>query len=337
MVDLDDQLVGQRLVPFGHHLQPRHLGDALEVDQRHLREGGELDFTGFQRRCRRRAVGQDAEDDLVQLRLPLAPIGVVARQAIIFAGLVLGELERAGAHQRAVGRIAGNLRPLVEMLRQHARHHRQRIADQLDRRRRRETEDRRVIVGRLHRVEIGEHDASEILQRFPDLHRREGDISRRERLAVMPGDALAQLERDRQAVFGTLPARRQARRQRAVAFKCGFGERLDHLRGDEEDAIGRDDGRVEIARLRIRRDDQPAAPRCIFGMGEARQRRQERALKDKGGRSPLQQRTARNQKAGHGIPRLLDRRFDAGFERAPTRFDNRPAACLPTAPECNFA
>ena len=52
--------------------------------------------------------------------------------------------------------------------------------------------------------------AAEILQRLPDLQRREGDVGRGERLAVMPGDALAQLEGDRQPVGRSFPAMSRA-------------------------------------------------------------------------------------------------------------------------------
>ena len=47
VVDLDDELVGQPLIALGDHLDARHLGDAVEVGQRHGGEGGELDLFGL--------------------------------------------------------------------------------------------------------------------------------------------------------------------------------------------------------------------------------------------------------------------------------------------------
>ena len=78
----------------------------------------------------------------------------------------------------------------------HRGQRRQRVADKLQRRRRGEAEDGGVLVRRVDRLEVLEHDAPEILQRLPDLQRREGDIGRGEGLAVVPGHALAQLEGD---------------------------------------------------------------------------------------------------------------------------------------------
>ena len=56
---------------------PGTLRDALEVGERHGREGGELDFLGLQRAGGRGAVGQHAVDDLVEIRQVLAPVGGV--------------------------------------------------------------------------------------------------------------------------------------------------------------------------------------------------------------------------------------------------------------------
>ena len=58
----------------------------------------------------RGAVGQHAVEDLVELRLAFAPIGSVALQPVIFAGLVLGEFERAGADELVVGGVGRDVR-----------------------------------------------------------------------------------------------------------------------------------------------------------------------------------------------------------------------------------
>ncbi|OWK22094.1 hypothetical protein AJ88_15085 [Mesorhizobium amorphae CCBAU 01583] len=120
MVDLDDELVGQPLIALGDDLEARHLGDAVEVGQRHGGESGELDFFRLERGGRRGAIRQHLVDDLVEPGLVLAPIIGVLRQPVVLAGLVLSELERAGADRRVVGRVLLDLAGLVDVLRHHA-------------------------------------------------------------------------------------------------------------------------------------------------------------------------------------------------------------------------
>ena len=178
---------------------PLDLADAVEIGERHGREGGELDLVGFERAGSRRAIRQHPVDDLVEIRLALAPVVGIALQAVIFTGLVLGELERPGADRRIVGRVGRDVGAFVDVLRDDAGQRRQRVPDQLERRRLGEAEHGRQRVGRFDRLEILEYDAAEILQRLPYLQRREGDVGRGERLAVMPFDAIAQLEGDASA------------------------------------------------------------------------------------------------------------------------------------------
>ena len=272
MVDLDDELIGQPLITLGDHLEARHLGDAVEVGQRHGGEGGELDFFGFQRAGGRGAVRQHLIDDLVEIGLVLAPIVGVLRQPVILAGLVFGEFERTGADGRVVGRVRRDVADLVDVLRHDAAQRRQRVADQLERRRLGEFEHGGEIVRRVDGGQILEHGAAKILQRLPDLQRREGDVGGGEGLAVMPFDAVAQFERHRQAVGGTFPAQRQSWLEPVLAVEGGLGQRFDDLAGDEEDAVGGNDRRVEIARLGIGgkrptgRPSSASAPSPIIGM-----------------------------------------------------------------------
>ena len=60
---------------------PVDLADAVEVGERHGREGGELDLVGFERAGGRGAVRQHPVDDLVEIGLALAPIVGVALAA----------------------------------------------------------------------------------------------------------------------------------------------------------------------------------------------------------------------------------------------------------------
>ena len=83
---------------------------------------------------------------------------------------MLGELERAGADELGVGRVGGDVgAAFVDMLGDDGGDRRQRVADQLERRRLGEFEHRRVLVRRVDRLEIGEDQPAEILQRLPDV------------------------------------------------------------------------------------------------------------------------------------------------------------------------
>ncbi len=242
-------LVGQRLVALGDDLDARHLGDAGEIGERHGRESGELNFLRFQRRTGARAVREDAKNDLVQLRLALAPVVGIFGQAVIFARLVFGEFERTGADRLYIGRIGGDVGAFVEMLRHDAADDRQCVADQLQWGRLRELEDGGRRVRRFDGFEIGEDEAAEILQRLPDAECRIGDVSRGERLAIVPFHAFAQLEGDRLAVGGAFPGGGEARCQPVLAVEGGFGEGFDHLARDKENAVRGDNRGVEVFRL----------------------------------------------------------------------------------------
>ena len=91
VIDLDHELIGQVLIALRIDSNAGDLGNAREVGQRHLAEGGELDFVRLERAGRSGTVGQNAKHDLIELRLALIPIVRVAPQPVIFAGLVFAE------------------------------------------------------------------------------------------------------------------------------------------------------------------------------------------------------------------------------------------------------
>ncbi len=141
-------------------------------------------------------------------------------------------------------------------------------------------------------------------------------------MSVVPGHAFAQLEGHRQPVGRTFPACREPRGEAVLAFEGGFGQRLYHFACDEENAVRRDDCRVEILRLGIGRHDQPAASRRILRDGPYRHGRgcekQRRTLK---------QRAAGERNLGHGQLRK-QRRGGSNGRRSPDRLRmNFPTEC----------
>ncbi len=259
MVDLHHKLIGQRLISFGNDLKPRHFRNTVEIGKRHGGKSCKIDFLGFQRSRRRSAIRQDAIDDLVEIRLTFAPVIGIFLKAIIFARLVPGIFERAGADELFIGRIGHDIRPGKYMFRQHRRQRGQGIADELERRRRGKMEDCRMLVRCFDLFQRLEHDPAKVLQRLPDFHGRKGYIGGSERRSVVPFDTLAQTERRRQPIAGAFPPRGEAGNKTVLALEGRLGQRLDHLACHEEYAVRCDDSRIEIARFRIRRHDQPSA------------------------------------------------------------------------------
>ncbi len=162
---------------------------------------------------------------------------------------MFGIFERAGAYELFIGRVGHDVTTREDMLRQHCRQRRQGIADKLEGRRLGEMENGSEVVWRFNLFQRLEHNTSQVLQRFPDFHGRKCHIRRCERRAVMPFDAFAQVERRRQPVGRTFPARGKPWRETIFTFERRFRQRLDHLACDEENAIGRNDGGVQIARF----------------------------------------------------------------------------------------
>ena len=205
VVHLERDLVGDALVAgidhadIGQGVEPRHLGE------RHGREGRDLDVAGLQGRRLRARIGQHAKDDLVEQRQALGPVVRIALEPVELARPMLGEDEGAGADRCQVQRVLGDVGALVEMPGQDGGQRRQRILDELRRRRHREAEDGRVVVRCVDGLEIGEHHLAQVLQRLPDLHGAERHVGRGEGRAIVEGHALAQLDREAEAVLRRPP------------------------------------------------------------------------------------------------------------------------------------
>src|SRR5689334_5909154 len=88
----------------------------------------------------------------------------------------------------------------------------------------------------------------------------------------MPFDAFAQLEGDRLAVRRAFPGGGEARRKAILAVEGCFRKRLDHLAGDEEDAVRGDDRGVEVLGLGIGCDDQTSTGGRRLSKRESRKR-----------------------------------------------------------------
>ena len=118
-----------------------------------------------------------------------------------------------------VGRVRRRCRvPSIDVLRHDGCDGRQRVADELERRRLGELKTAVCSSGVSTASRFLKTSAAEILQRLPDVQRREGDVGRGEWLAVVPGHAFAQLEGDGQSVGRAFPARREPRRKPVLAF-----------------------------------------------------------------------------------------------------------------------
>ncbi len=123
-----------------------------------------------------------------------------------------------------------------------------------------------MLIRRFDSLQGLEHHAAEILQRFPDLQRRKSNVCGCEGLTVMPFDAITQAEGCGQTVTRTFPTDCKARLQTVFTVEGSFGQRLDYLARHEENAVGSDNGRIEIAWLGICGNDQsPTFLRSVFG------------------------------------------------------------------------
>jgi hypothetical protein len=150
-------------------------------------------------------VGDELEVDLVEIGPVLHPVFVVADEVDVGAALPLLELERAGADRRRVHLVRGVVGALVDVRGDdrgggdlHREHQRAEGLAEHD----------------LHRAVVGGGDALDLVgvDRAParmDLRQehveREDDVLGRERLAVVPGDALLQVEGVGERVVGDLP------------------------------------------------------------------------------------------------------------------------------------
>ena len=217
---IDDD-VGRDVVRLDHANRVRRLRlDVLEQRDRHFGRERHVELAGDEAEDRGRAVRDDGEFDAVEMRQALLEVVRVLRELDRFVGLELDELERAGADRlgahvarRDVAgidrRIAGGEQRQQRRLRPLQIERGLEIAvggDVVD-----------LIVPGLARV------LAELLLRLAHQH-VEGafDVGRGERLAVMPFDALAQLEGQGLVVAAPGPALREIRddRIRRCSARC---------------------------------------------------------------------------------------------------------------------
>ena len=186
------------------HRLRRLVLDVLEQRDRHLGRKRHVELAGNKAENGRRAVGDDGEFDAVEMRQALLPVVRIAGDLDGFVGLELDELERAGA-DRLGAHVAGRDVAGID----------RRIAggEQRQQRRLRPLQVERglevavdsdvddLVVPGLARV------LAEFLLRLAHQH-VEGafDVGRRERLAVVPLDALAKLEAELLLVIAPGPA-----------------------------------------------------------------------------------------------------------------------------------
>ena len=213
MVDLDDELVGQRLVALGDDLdarRPWRCGRGRPAARRRRRRAGSRRPPA--RRPPRRGPAARGRRSRRARAGPCPSSRRCAPAGNIRPALCSANLNGPVPTGALLAGLSAMLPCLVDVLGHDAGQRRQRVADQLERRRLGESEHGGVLVRRVDGFQILEDDAAEVLQRLPDLQRREGDVGRGERLAVMPGDAFAQLEGDRQPVGRAFPGCGQPRR-----------------------------------------------------------------------------------------------------------------------------
>jgi hypothetical protein len=123
----------------------------------------------------------------------------------------------------------------------------QRPQQQVQRHRARVAENCGVRVRGVDRFQILLQLSAVVQLLLPHLYRGVLHVARGERLAVVPGHALAQLEGDGPAIRCRGPGRRQHAHRSAVRPKVD--QRLDDLRGHDVDAGGGAQSRVQDALL----------------------------------------------------------------------------------------
>ena len=257
--------------------EPRHVGDRQPGERRVMH------FAGFHLRRGRGAVGDHAPDDAVEIGRVGPPVILVAVGDDVLPALVFDELERAGADGREVGRVLPDVAALIEVLGRDVAEVGQRAQQQVQRHRPLVFEDRGLRIRRLDRGQEQLQRRSVIEDLLPHVHGGEFDVGRGERLAVVPGDALAQLEGHGLAVGRGFPALGEHADRLAVGVE--IDQVLLDLAADDVDAGGGLDARIELALLGAVMDVEHAAlarcflrkgPHRIDHVGRDRRRRQQR-------------------------------------------------------------
>ncbi len=222
----------------------------------------DLDVAGFERRGEGLGVEDRDDDDLVELR----PLGVVvvleALQRHALAELVLGHLEGAGADGlEAVVGLAHRLeRALADDGHGAARGAFQRLDQQAGLRRAEDDLDL-VVAELLDVLDVLDDAAVDRLLRVARALPREDHVVRRERVAVVEGDALAQVEGVLGAVAVDLPVLGEI--ALGDQLRVDMGQAAEHVRRDLEQQHLVDLGGVDGAELA---DARPAGAERAAGL-----------------------------------------------------------------------
>ena len=216
-----------------------------------------MQFAGFHLRRGRGAIGDHAPDDAIEIGRVGTPVILVAVGDDVLSALVFDELERAGADRREIGRVLADIAALVEMLGRDVAEVGQGAQQQIQRHRPLVFEDRGLGVRRFDRGQEQLQRRTVIEDLLPHVHGGEFDVGRGERLAVVPGDALAQLEGHGLAVGRGFPALGEHADGLAVGIE--IDEVFLDLAADDVDAGGRLNARIELALLGAVMDVEHAA------------------------------------------------------------------------------
>ncbi|MPL86078.1 hypothetical protein SDC9_32054 [bioreactor metagenome] len=216
---LGDAGIGQRLHP-------------VDVEILDRAGGQDVDLSGLVGHRARGGVGDHVPVDLVEIGLALVPVLGVLHQLDIRALDPFGELERAGADRRVVGRVGGEIGAFVDVLR-HDRHRADLETVQERAEGRFQPEHHGLGVRRGDAFDVIENGAEPRMGLAQEHVGAEHHIVGRERLPVVPPHPVLKVEGIGQAVGRHLPAFRQRghRVQLGVVAQQPFVDVARHLLG----------------------------------------------------------------------------------------------------------
>ena len=245
-----------------------HLGVLFEnrqqIERRVLHE---IHFAGLQRGCRRRTIGNDANFQRVDVDALAAgqEVGGLGTRHIIgeflqdhaIAGTVIGLAvdERTGAYDFGDALIG---RRLGHALGHHESDGADGIAERVDHQARGlfQRQHERLGIAGFERRSDREDSPAERVALSPASQRRDA-IRRRDRLAVMPFQAVAQCERVDQAIRRYLPVLHHLRLDFTLGVLCEQG--VEHHEAEGPRDIGRREMRIERGDFRFQHRDEIAA------------------------------------------------------------------------------
>ena len=266
------------------------LAQARHVEIFHRAARQHIDLAGFVRDRTRGGVGDYVPIDLVDVGLSLDVVVRILDQTNERTLLPLLEHEGAGTNRRVVGRIGLEIGPFIDVL----RNHRQRAdLEDADERAERllQREDDRRLVRSLDLVELHQIAARARMGLLQEID-REQDVCRCERLAVVPGHALHELEGVGLAVLADRPALGEAGQGiqfGAVAQQAFIDVASHHLR-----RAVLNQAHHQARRLRLDHGIDNAA--CLRPLGHCR-----------GAQEAHRGEAHQNLTLGHRIPRLKKR------------------------------